>query len=72
MERSPGVTHDRAYDSYPYARPAGEGWALIPTGALAIALLLKSRLEERWLLDRHPAHAGYRRHVRRRFIPYLW
>jgi protein-S-isoprenylcysteine O-methyltransferase Ste14 len=47
-------------------------WALIPTGALAVALLLKSRLEERWLLDRHPAYAGYRRRVRRRFIPYLW
>lgn len=47
-------------------------WALIPTGALATALVLKSRLEERWLIDRHPAYAGYRERVRRRFVPYLW
>ena len=47
-------------------------WALIPTGALAIALVFKSRLEERWLIDRHPAYAGYRERVRRRFVPYLW
>jgi protein-S-isoprenylcysteine O-methyltransferase Ste14 len=46
--------------------------ALIPTGALAIALLFKSRLEERWLIDRHPAYAGYQERVRRRFVPYLW
>src|SRR6266508_2331507 len=47
-------------------------WALIPTGALAIALAFKSRLEERWLIDRHPAYADYRQRVRRRFVPYLW
>jgi protein-S-isoprenylcysteine O-methyltransferase Ste14 len=47
-------------------------WALIPTGALAIALVLKSHLEERWLIDRHPAYAGYRARVHRRFVPYLW
>jgi protein-S-isoprenylcysteine O-methyltransferase Ste14 len=47
-------------------------WALIPTGTLAIALAFKSRLEERWLLDRHPAYAGYRGRVRRRFVPHIW
>jgi protein-S-isoprenylcysteine O-methyltransferase Ste14 len=47
-------------------------WALIPTGALAVALVFKSRLEERWLSERHPAYAGYRARVRRRFVPYLW
>ena len=47
-------------------------WALVPTGALAVALGFKSRLEERWLLDRHPTYAGYRARVRRRFVPYLW
>jgi protein-S-isoprenylcysteine O-methyltransferase Ste14 len=47
-------------------------WALIPTGALAIALAFKSRLEERWLIDRHPTYAGYRERVRRRFVPHLW
>jgi protein-S-isoprenylcysteine O-methyltransferase Ste14 len=47
-------------------------WALVPTGALAVALVFKSRLEERWLIERHPAYAGYRARVRRRFVPYLW
>jgi protein-S-isoprenylcysteine O-methyltransferase Ste14 len=47
-------------------------WALIPAGALAIALVLKSRLEEQWLIDRHPGYAGYRQRVRRRFVPFLW
>jgi protein-S-isoprenylcysteine O-methyltransferase Ste14 len=47
-------------------------WALIPTVALAVALVLKSRLEERWLVGRHAAYAGYRQRVRRRFVPYLW
>jgi protein-S-isoprenylcysteine O-methyltransferase Ste14 len=47
-------------------------WALIPTGAVAIALGFKSRLEERWLVERHPTYAGYRDHVRRRFVPHLW
>jgi protein-S-isoprenylcysteine O-methyltransferase Ste14 len=47
-------------------------WALTPTGALAIALLFKSRLEEGWLIARHPAYVRYRERVRRRFIPFLW
>jgi protein-S-isoprenylcysteine O-methyltransferase Ste14 len=34
--------------------------------------VFKSRLEERWLIERHPAYAGYRARVRRRFVPYLW
>jgi protein-S-isoprenylcysteine O-methyltransferase Ste14 len=47
-------------------------WALVPTGGLAVALTCKSRLEERWLTERHPAYAGYRARVRRRFVPFLW
>jgi protein-S-isoprenylcysteine O-methyltransferase Ste14 len=47
-------------------------WALIPTGALAIALAFKSRLEERWLIDRHPTYPSYRERVRHRFVPHLW
>jgi protein-S-isoprenylcysteine O-methyltransferase Ste14 len=47
-------------------------WALIPTGALAIALDLKSRIEEQWLIGRYPAYTSYLRRVRRRFVPYLW
>ena len=47
-------------------------WALAPAGALAIALALKSHLEEHWLTVRHPTYPGYRERVRRRFVPYLW
>ncbi len=47
-------------------------WALIPTGALAITLGFKSRLEEQWLIGRHPTYADYRQRVSRRFVPYLW
>jgi protein-S-isoprenylcysteine O-methyltransferase Ste14 len=47
-------------------------WALVPTGLLAVALALKSRLEEEWLVDRHPGYASYRERVHRRFVPYLW
>jgi protein-S-isoprenylcysteine O-methyltransferase Ste14 len=47
-------------------------WALIATAALAVALGFKSHLEERWLIERHPADAGYRARARRRFVPYLW
>jgi protein-S-isoprenylcysteine O-methyltransferase Ste14 len=50
----------------------GSPWALVPTGALAIVLVLKSRLEERWLTDRHPAYADYQQRVPHRFVPYLW
>ena len=47
-------------------------WALMPTGTLAIALVCKSRLEERWLIDRHPGYAGYRERVRHRVVPRIW
>jgi protein-S-isoprenylcysteine O-methyltransferase Ste14 len=46
--------------------------ALIPTLVLAVVLVFKSRLEERWLIDRHPAYTAYRMRVRRRFVPFLW
>jgi protein-S-isoprenylcysteine O-methyltransferase Ste14 len=46
--------------------------ALMPTVVLALALVFKSRLEERWLIDRHPAYTAYRMRVRRRFVPFLW
>jgi protein-S-isoprenylcysteine O-methyltransferase Ste14 len=49
-----------------------QSWALIATAALAVALGFKSHLEERWLIERHPADAGYRARARRRFVPYLW
>ena len=47
-------------------------WGLIPTGALAIVLAFKSRLEEQWLIERYPTYSGYQERVCRRFVPYLW
>lgn len=45
---------------------------LVLTAGVALFLELKSRREERWLEERHPGYADYRRHVRRRFIPFVW
>ena len=47
-------------------------WALIASGALAMLLAMKSRVEERWLGERYPDYPGYARRVRRRFVPYVW
>lgn len=47
-------------------------WALIPSGALAILLLMKARLEEHWLSERYPDYPDYALRVRRRFLPYVW
>lgn len=39
-------------------------------GALAAVLWVKSSLEERWMTERHPGYAAYRRRTRR-FVPWL-
>jgi protein-S-isoprenylcysteine O-methyltransferase Ste14 len=43
--------------------------ALIGTAFLSILFELKSRHEESMLMERFPEYDGYRRRVRRRFIP---
>jgi protein-S-isoprenylcysteine O-methyltransferase Ste14 len=43
--------------------------ALVATGSLALLWGMKSRVEERHLLERFPAYPGYAARVRRRFIP---
>lgn len=40
-------------------------------GVLAAVLLVKSILEERWMLRQHPGYAAYRRRTRR-FVPWLF
>ncbi|HVO20544.1 MAG TPA: methyltransferase [Anaeromyxobacter sp.] len=45
----------------------------LPALAAAAAFVdLKRRMEEAWLLEEHPAYAGYRRRVRWRMIPFVW
>ncbi len=46
--------------------------ALLPTLLLAVLFEAKSRREEHWLEQHHPAYEDYRRRVPRRFIPYVW
>jgi protein-S-isoprenylcysteine O-methyltransferase Ste14 len=46
--------------------------ALVPFVLAAAFLHAKRRREEAWLLERHAGYAGYRRRVRRRFIPLVW
>jgi protein-S-isoprenylcysteine O-methyltransferase Ste14 len=55
------------------------GWSLLTSpSALVTSIVLglvvwgKSMREEAWLLDRYPGYEGYRRQVRRRFLPYVW
>lgn len=45
------------------------GWAT--WSALAVVLLLKSTLEERWLCEHYPDYAAYRL-VSKRFVPWLF
>ena len=47
-------------------------WAFLATGALAVVWALKAAVEERFLLDRYPAYAEYRRTTRDRLIPYVY
>ncbi|HMV18367.1 MAG TPA: isoprenylcysteine carboxylmethyltransferase family protein [Zoogloea sp.] len=49
-----------------------QGWLTLGWAALLFVLLdVKSRREERWLADRFPAYADYRRRTRR-LIPWLY
>jgi protein-S-isoprenylcysteine O-methyltransferase Ste14 len=55
---------------------AAAGWSLAasPLGLAATALgalflELKTRREERWLVERYPGYEAYRRRVRWRFVP---
>jgi protein-S-isoprenylcysteine O-methyltransferase Ste14 len=47
-------------------------WALVATAALAILWALKARVEERFLLARHPTYLDYRRRVRYHLVPFLY
>jgi protein-S-isoprenylcysteine O-methyltransferase Ste14 len=47
-------------------------WALVGTGVLALTWALKSRVEERFLLERYPAYRAYGDRVRYRLVPYLY
>jgi protein-S-isoprenylcysteine O-methyltransferase Ste14 len=56
------------------------GWSIVTGSAAGLALTaglvlffeLKSRREERWLLDRYAGYAEYRRGTPRRFVPFVY
>jgi protein-S-isoprenylcysteine O-methyltransferase Ste14 len=47
-------------------------WALVVTAVLAVFWALKASLEERFLLERYPAYAGYCERTRYRLVPYVY
>ena len=47
-------------------------WALVATAALAATWALKAAVEERFLLERDPGYADYRKRVRSRLVPYVY
>jgi protein-S-isoprenylcysteine O-methyltransferase Ste14 len=51
---------------------AARGWLTLGYAALLFAFLdLKTRREERWLAERFPGYAAYRRRVRK-LIPFVY
>jgi len=49
---------------------AGSPGAWLAAAALAAVLAAKAHFEERWMLQRHPAYAAYRKRTRR-FLPLI-
>ena len=47
-------------------------WALVGTAVLAVVWALKARVEERFLEERYPGYADYRRRVRYRLVPFVY
>ena len=45
--------------------------AFAPTALLAVVFALKSRVEERFLLETYPAYAEYRRRTPWRLVPFV-
>jgi protein-S-isoprenylcysteine O-methyltransferase Ste14 len=46
--------------------------SLILSGALGLLWAAKARVEERYLAERFPEYEEYRRHVRRRLVPFVY
>ncbi|MDZ7590074.1 MAG: methyltransferase [Rubrivivax sp.] len=49
---------------------AASPWAGLAAVVLVAVLATKAHFEERWMLQRHPAYAGYRARTRR-FLPFI-
>ena len=47
-------------------------WALVGTVALTVMWALKAGVEERFLEERYPGYAEYRRRVRYRLVPFVY
>lgn len=77
--RETGVYRFVRHPMYAGVLAAALGWALVRRGWLTLVyvlvawvfLELKIRREEKWLVERFPGYAGYRRRVRK-LVPYLY
>jgi protein-S-isoprenylcysteine O-methyltransferase Ste14 len=47
-------------------------WALIPAVGMAVALIVRTRLEDRMLLEELAGYEEYAEDTRHRLIPGLW
>ncbi len=50
----------------------GSLWALIPAGAVAILLIIRTFLEDTMLQTELPGYADYAMNVRYRLLPGVW
>jgi protein-S-isoprenylcysteine O-methyltransferase Ste14 len=50
----------------------GSLWALLPAVLTAVALVLRTILEDRMLLSGLPGYAEYAQHTRARLLPGVW
>jgi protein-S-isoprenylcysteine O-methyltransferase Ste14 len=47
-------------------------WAFIPAVVIVLVLILRTALEDRFLIDELPGYSSYAQHVRYRLIPGIW
>jgi protein-S-isoprenylcysteine O-methyltransferase Ste14 len=47
-------------------------WAFIPAVVIVLVLILRTALEDRFLMDELPGYSSYAQQVRYRLIPGIW
>jgi len=50
----------------------GSAWAMIPAAGAAVALVVRTALEDRTLNRDLPGYQEYARHTRYRLVPGIW
>jgi protein-S-isoprenylcysteine O-methyltransferase Ste14 len=47
-------------------------WALVPVGFITVVLVIRTRLEDRWLQEQLAGYGAYAQRVRHRLVPGVW